>query len=180
MVRTGELLEPLLVLKPKPGKWVGVLLTFAFFLAVGVFILRNDRRDGDEFMAWLCVVFCGLGVLVSMLQLSSKGNRTVVTDVGVHINTPFRASTFKWQDIEEFGVAEWSQWHGPFKQRHRMVGINLREGSEALEKARRISGLNTALVGYHDALPDNYGYKHQALADLLNTYLQKARAEQVN
>jgi hypothetical protein len=32
-----------------------------------------------------------------------------------------------------------------------------------------------ALVGYHGALPDNYGYKHQELADLLNSYLDAAR-----
>ena len=35
--------------------------------------------------------------------------------------------------------------------------------------------LSEALVGYHGSLSDNYGYKQQELADLLNGYLEAAR-----
>lgn len=36
--------------------------------------------------------------------------------------------------------------------------------------------LSEALGGYHGALPDNYGYRHRDLADLLNRMLTEQRA----
>ncbi len=38
-----------------------------------------------------------------------------------------------------------------------------------------MQALSTALVGYHAALPDNYGFKHQDLADRLNGLLKEHR-----
>lgn len=177
-MRTGEVLEPLLVLKPSRGKWIRVLLGSLVFVVIGVWILTEEAEGDKRMMAWLCAGFFGLCALMALLQVFSGANRTIVTEAGLHIHTVFKTTTHAWQDIAEFGVAEWSQWHGPFRQRHRLVGINFREGSAPLEKWRRAAGLATALVGFHGALPDNYGYKHQELADLLNGFLLKFQSDQ--
>ena len=60
-------------------------------------------------------------------------------------------------------------------QRQRLVGIRFKAGSQVRKRWRRASLLSESLVGYHGALPDNYGYKHQELADLLNSYLDASR-----
>ena len=169
--RNGEVLQPLLVLKPARWKWVRVLAILLLFVAAGVFILSREPNWSKRVMAWLCIAFFGLGVPVALLQLFSDRNRTVITQIGIHIGSIFKQTTLRWEEIEGFGVAGWTQWHGPFRQRHRMVGINFKEGSEAMARARRGARLSMALVGYHGALPDNYGYKHQELADILNGYL---------
>ncbi|MEO8066981.1 MAG: hypothetical protein ABI599_04730, partial [Flavobacteriales bacterium] len=98
-----------------------------------------------------------------------------VTRKGLHIHSLFKSSHLAWSDIEGFGVAGWTQWHGPFRQRHRLVGMNFKRGSAPYEEQGKLIGLSTAISGYHGALPDNYGYKHEGLADLLNQYLEVHR-----
>jgi hypothetical protein len=99
----------------------------------------------------------------------------VVTSKGLYRTALFRRSFFAWADIERFGVIEWSTWHGPFRQRHRQVGIRFEKSIAVRKKWQRSTLFTAALVGYHGALPDNYGYRHQQLADLLNGYLRSAR-----
>ena len=123
-------------------------------------------------MSWLCIIFFGLGAAVALYQLLSTRNALIVTRDGIHVSTLFKSYTYRWGEIERFGVAEWAQWHGPFKQRHRQVGINFKEGGRVRLISKLGTDLAAALVGFHGALPDNYGYKHEELADLLNGYLQ--------
>jgi hypothetical protein len=167
----SEVQHPLLVLTPRPWKWVKVLLGGLAFVAVGVWMLHRDRSN--VLLAWSCVIFFALIAIVALLQLMPGMSHMVITRSGLHIKTLFRSYSYAWDDIEEFGVAEWSQWHGPFRQRHRLVGMNFKAGSEPLRKAGRLVGLSAGLTGYHGALSDNYGYKHQELADLLNKYLSE-------
>ena len=126
-------------------------------------------------MGWSCLVLFGLAALVAIIQLIPRSSRVVVTSRGIYQTAMYRRSFFAWADIERFGVAEWTQWHGPFRQRHRLVGIRFKAGSQVRKRWRRASLLSEGLVGYHGALSDNYGYKHQQLADLLNGYLRSAR-----
>lgn len=169
----AEVLQPLLVLTPSKGKWIRILLISLAFVACGWWMLSREEDPGDRTMAWLCICFFGLGIPIALFQLLSQRNHTLITASGIHVQSMFRNVTYAWKDIHNFGVAEWSQWHGPFRQRHRLVGMNFKEGSEPLRKVQGMAGISTALVGYHGALPDNYGYKHQELASLLNGYLQR-------
>lgn len=167
--------HPLLVLTPRPWKWLGVLMV-SLVLGFGGWLMINDPdNDTRQGMGWFCLVFFGLAALVAIIQLIPGSSREVVTSKGIHQTAMYKRHFFAWTDIERFGVAEWTQWHGPFRQRHRLVGIRFRAGSQVRKRWRRASLLSEGLVGYHGALPDNYGYKHQELADLLNGYLRSAR-----
>jgi hypothetical protein len=167
--------HPLLILIPRPWKWLGVLL-IALALGFGGWLMitdpDNDARNG---MGWFCLVLFGLVALVAIIQLIPGSSRVVVTSMGIYQTALYRCRFFAWADIERFGVAEWTQWHGPFRQRHRLVGIRFKVGSRVQKRWRKASLLSEGLMGYHGALPDNYGYKHQDLADLLNGYLKAAR-----
>ncbi|MEX1131770.1 MAG: hypothetical protein WEC15_00970 [Flavobacteriales bacterium] len=128
-------------------------------------------------MGWFCMVIFGSVALVAIIQLIPGSSRVVVTSKGLYQTALYRRSFFAWADIERFGVSEWTQWHGPFRQRHRQVGIRFNKDSAVRKKWGRSTMLAETLVGYHGALPDNYGYKHQELADLLNSYLEAHRNE---
>lgn len=168
--------HPLLVLTPRPWKWLRVLVTCFLFVVGGWFMAHHASEPFKRAVGWSCVVFFGLGVLVAVIQLIPGTARVVVTSQGVYIKTFLRNQFYAWSDIERFGVAEWTQWHGPFRQRHRLVGILFVDGSPHLSRHARMLAFSTALVGYHAALPDNYGFKHQDLADRLNQLLASHRA----
>ena len=163
--------HPLLILTPRPWKWLGVL-TIGLVLAGGGWLMVNDPDDTSRVgMGWFCSVFFGLVAGVAVVQLIPGSSRVVVTSKGVYQTAMYRRHFMAWDDIERFGVAEWTQRHGPFRQRHRLVGIRFRAGSKHRSKQARLQAWNIALVGHHAALPDNYGYSHQELADRLNQLL---------
>lgn len=136
----------------------------------------NEPNDTSHVgMGWFCLVFFGLVAVVAVVQLIPGSSRVVVTSKGLYQTAMYRRHFIAWADIERFGVAEWTQWHGPFRQRHRLVGILFVNGSKRLSRHVRMQAFSTALVGYHAALPDNYGLKDQELADLLNRLLVEHR-----
>jgi hypothetical protein len=167
--------HPLLVLNPRPWKWLGVLIIGLVLGSGGWLMISDPDRSADRAMGWSCLIFFGLVALVAIIQLIPGSSRVVVTSKGIYQTAMYRSHFFAWADIERFGVAEWTQWHGPFRQRHRLVSIRFKAGSQVRKRWPRASLLSEALVGYHGALSDNYGYKHQDLADLLNGYLEAAR-----
>jgi hypothetical protein len=167
--------HPLLVLTPRPWKWLGVLMVSLVLGFGGWLMITAPDTDARKGMGWFCMVFFGLAAVTAIIQLIPGSSRVVVTSKGIYQTAMYRRRFFAWTDIERFGVAEWTQWHGPFRQRHRLVGIRFKAGSQVRKRWRRASLLSEALVGYHGALSDNYGYTHQELADLLNQLLAAHR-----
>lgn len=168
--------HPLLVLTPRPWKWLRVLAMGLFFVVGGWWMAHHATEPFKRGVGWCCVVFFALVVVVAVIQLIPGTTRVVVTTQGLYIKTFLWSYSYGWNEIERFGVSEWTQWHGPFRQRHRQVGILFVEGSKHLSRHPRMQALTTALVGYHAALPDNYGFKHQDLADRLNSLLSEHRS----
>jgi len=167
--------HPLLVLTPRPWKWLGVLMVSLVLGFGGWLMITDPDTDARQGMGWFCLVFFGLAALVAIIQLIPGSSRVVVTSKGLYQTALYRRHFFDWADIERFGVFERTHWHGPFRQRQRLVGIRFKAGSHVRKRWRRASLLSEALVGYHGALSDNYGYKHQELADLLNQLLAAHR-----
>lgn len=148
--------HPLLILTPRPWKWLGILMV-SLVLGFGGWLMitdpDNDTRQGG---GWFCLVLFGLAALVAIILLIPGSSRVVVTSKGLYQTAMYRRHFFAWADIERFGVAEWTQWHGPFGQRHRQVGIRFKKNSAVGKKWGRSTLFAEALVGYHGALPDNY------------------------
>lgn len=145
------------------------------FVVGGWWMAQHADEPFKRFVGWIALIFFGLIAVVSAIQLIPGTSRVVLTSNGLYVKSFLRSIHYAWSDIERFGVAEWTQWHGPFRQRHRYIGIVFVEGSKHLLRHRRMQAWTTAFWGYHASLPDNYGYKHQALVDLLNRYLEAAR-----
>ncbi len=162
----ADVLHPLLILRPRPWKWVGLLAISLLFVTGGWLMVRDDKGVAG----WFVGVFFGLCAIVFMVQMIPGASRLVVTTMGLYVRHAFRQWSYAWPDIERFGVHEWTQWHGPFRQRHRQVGVVLRDAHGS--HTGKLHMLTRAMSGFDGTLPDNYGYKHQELADLLNSYLK--------
>ena len=173
----GEVEHALLVLTPRPWKWLRVLLICALFVWGGWWMAHSATEAFKRGVGWFSLVFFGLGAVLSVIQLIPGTSRVVVTSQGIYVKSILRSYQYDLREIERFGVAEWTQWHGPFRQRHRYVGILFVEGSKHLSQPRLWRSWTRAFWGYHASLPDNYGYKHAELAELLNAYLEASRGQ---
>jgi len=167
--------QTILLLRPRALKWWAVLVLGLVFSIGGYLMLLHGKGHFYLGKGWFCLIFFGFVALVAMLQLLPGASQIVVTSTGLYTTVLFRKYFIAFAEIEHFGVAEWTQWHGPFRVRHRLVAFNVRAGTEALRSIRRGAAFVSALSGYHGALPDNYGYKHQELAELLNRFLKASR-----
>jgi hypothetical protein len=158
-----------ITLTPSRSKHLLFLMVSAVFTAIGVMVLSRGRSDSfDVWMAWLCIVFFGLCGLVFLVQFFPGSSFLRIRREGFEFRALWRGATFRWSDVEEFGVAEFTVYHSGIPQKHRMVGFRLSPSYPRRDKLPRLRRLNEKLMGYEAALPDNYGMKHEELAALLN------------
>ncbi len=168
--------KALLVLKARPWKWLLILVVSAAFAWVGWWMIGMEAAS-DRAKGWFVLVFFGLCAIVALTQLTFAPSQVVLTTEGLYIRALFKRSFIPWDRVERFGVLEWTQWHGPFRQRIRQVGMVFHEAHR--KQAGSLGGMVKAWSEMDATLPDNYGHKYQDLADLLNRYLENHRDQQV-
>lgn len=166
--------KALLVLKARTWKWLLCVVLGVLFVVVGWHMIQGGSSS-DRIKGWFVLVVFSFFALIALLPLTVAPSRVVLTAQGLFIQAMFRKTFVPWAHVKGFGVHEWTQWHGPFRQRHRQVGMVLHE--EHRPTVGRLGALARGWSGFDGVLPDNYGYKHQALADLLNRYLEASRNE---
>ncbi|HWX18342.1 MAG TPA: STM3941 family protein [Candidatus Binatia bacterium] len=154
----------------RPSKKTQGLMLFVsiLFVLAGVFIRSHQTGSSDAWMAYACIGFFGLCALVSVAQLLPGSSFLKIGREGFEFRTLWRGASFRWSDVEEFGVAEFTLHHSGIPQKNRMVGFRFSPSYEKGGKNLALRRLNEGLVGYEAALPDNYGMKHEELAALLN------------
>jgi hypothetical protein len=153
--------ETPLILRPRPWKWLGVGSGCLVFTALGVLMIQSGQQFG-----WLCVIFFGIGVFISVAYMFPNASYLKLDSVGFTMCSFYRAQTFRWEDVSGFGVAQ-------VFPNNKMVMFNF---NPSYSQTSRLRTLNVNLVGYEAGLPDNYGLKHEQLAELLNKYKESARA----
>jgi hypothetical protein len=142
------------VLRPKKGSTVWLVLLCAGFVAIGVWMILEDDWRG-----WLSVVFFGLGAIVLGLDLLPGASYLEFTPEGFLAAFRFRPwPLIRWIDVSEFRVVH-VHWNS-------MVMFNFdkpRPLRRSLFKRLR-SGGNGGL------LPTTFGLKARELADLMNRW----------
>jgi hypothetical protein len=156
-----------IVLVPSKKKQALMLLVATLFVLAGIFIVSKTDAS-DVWIGYVCIVFFGLGGVVFAAQLLPGSSFLKIRRDGFEFRALWRGTAFRWSDVQEFGVAEFTLYHGGIPQKHRMVGFRFSPSSARRDAHPRLHRLNQALVGYDAALPDNYGMKHDELASLLN------------
>ena len=111
-------------------------------------------------LGWTITGIFGVCALVGITVLLPASSYLRITSQGFTVCSLFRAHTFKWSDISEFGVAR----VGPNK----MVMFNF---TASYSKPSSLRSFNASMFGYEGGLPDSYGLSHEELAGLLTKYL---------
>jgi hypothetical protein len=157
---------PSLTLYPKASKALLLLLISAAFVAIGLWL----GSDG-EWMGYLCAAFFGLGIPVALVQLVPGSGFLRIEADGFTFASLFRKHSLRWSDIDCFYVVTLRN-HG--MKTMDMVAFNY---SPTYDRMRTARAFAKVIAGAEGALPDTYGRKASALADLLNIRLHEARMQ---
>ncbi len=152
----------LLVLRPSRLKHLLLLTGCSAFVAAGAWMIAEGER---VVVGWLCAGFFGLGIPLSLVAMLPGASSLTLDRDGFAVRHLFvRRWRTRWLDA------------GPFAPRAVGRGTTLvvydepaRQGPAA-EVSRRLSGASSAL-------PDTYGLGARALADLMERWRRRARAD---
>ena len=136
--------------------WLALGLGFgAFFGWIG----HDSTTWPDDWVFWLFTAFLSMGGILACTMLLHPKFFLQLTRRGFVISTPFRQKEYAWQKVAKFGVTyslygAWvrfcivpDQW--TFLSREQFYSV---------------------LSGYDAGLPDTYGMKAEALAELMNDW----------
>lgn len=147
----------------RPTKYGGV---FTVVVSAGFVYMGIGMMGQSPLMSWLTTVFFGFCLLVGLVQLWPGAASLKLTSEGFVVTSLFRSHFTRWQDV------------GSFRSAHvglrRMVVFDYVESHKKFTFGKRLA---KGLTGNQAALPDTYGRKPAALAELLNEW--KRRGEDI-
>jgi hypothetical protein len=140
-------------LRPSKTRALLLLAGSAAFTAGGVLMISGAKG----FTAWFVTLFFGACGLIALVHLLPRASYLELQPEGFIVRSLYRQwPLIRWSQVSEFGIARFS-WG------NRMVVFN-----DSQPVPPRLAKANVALFGFTSALPDTYGMKPDALADLLN------------
>jgi hypothetical protein len=154
-----------LALQRSRAKWIGLLLIFIAFTAGGVWMVASGDWRG-----WLGLVFFGLGILISVLNLLPGASALTLDKNGFKASSMFRGHETAWRDAS--GFTEFKL--GPLGAATMVVY------DDAKAKGRAVAGANVALSGRNSGLPDTYGLSAAELVTLMTRWRERAEQHRVS
>lgn len=137
-----------LILTPTRRKAVFVILGGTAFVAAGWFL-----RVQSPVVAWICIVFFGLGIVAGLLMLLPGFSRLTVRREDFTIRHSWRSFTFRWDQIADLTVVGGLQ--GP------------RVAWNVMRSEGRRSVFLRETYGRDMMLMDSYGLPAEALCELM-------------
>lgn len=154
------------------GRAVPILMIVIFSppLAVGLLLLLTLSVE-LVLLGLLIAAFCSLFIVLGIIMLIPEATFLRLSPEHFTVCHGFRRWSVPWTMIDRFFVINLNVLANPLNPiKNKRVGYNLiRSPGLAGEFSR-------GLVGAEGMLPDNYGKKAEALAELMNTWLLRARS----
>jgi len=147
-----DLSQPV-TLRPSRRKWA---IVFAGCLAFAI--------GGIAMGSWYVWAVFGIGTVIGGVMLLPGAGYLRLERDGFHLCSLFRGQFIPWTAVHDFGVTRILL--------NKMVGLNYEPGKAPM---KALSRANAGLVGFEGALPETYGMSAEALAELMNDALSRAR-----
>jgi hypothetical protein len=141
-----------MILRPSRKKWLGILLMSLLFCAIGVMMIRDGKMLG-----WFPLLAFGIVAIVSLVLMFPGVGYLKLDKDGFTVCSLYRASTFRWDDVTEFGLGF-----------NKLVSFNF---SPAYTQHQRMREINKAIGSFDAAIPDSYGMTPEDLLLLMNKWM---------
>lgn len=155
-----------MILRPSKGKSVLLLLGCLVFVIGGLFMASSGKWIG-----YLCSAFFALGIPVAIIQMLPNGSYLEIGSDGFTVAAMFRKHFVSWLTVDRFRIVDVTPM-SPSKTK--------RVGYDWVHQDGNASGgqeFAKALSGVEGMLPDNYGKTAEELLDLMESCLERARAQ---
>ena len=152
------------ILYPKKISIVGLLITCAIFVAIGVWMAISGLWVG-----WLCIGFFGIGLPVFIVQLFPESTYLRLDADGFTYCSLFRRRFVSWEVIKQIYVVTLRQDGANVQE---IVGYDY---VDDYDHSRIGLAVSKAMGMSEGVLPDTYGKKAEALAALMNDYLAMSK-----
>jgi hypothetical protein len=157
-------------LYPSRRKWLVSLAVAACFVVIGVLILRDPARFANRWsstteilaVGWLCVVFFGLGAILSSIILIPGASWLTLDTRGFMVRNLFRTTSRPWADVDNFAAVD-------VARAKKLVGYDDAQGA-----GKAFGRLSVLLSSRNSALPDSYGLSEADLASLMTQWRSRA------
>lgn len=145
------------ILRPSIIKTIALLIVSIIFVYGGIIL-----RDENQFMAWLIIIFFGLGTIVFVIQLIPNSSYLKLTKEGFEVKSLYKTNFTKWSDIDVFTTG--------YISKNLMVLFNYSNNHNKYNTGKKLA---KSIAGNEGALPNNYGMKAKNLAILMNEWKSK-------
>ena len=166
-----DMKNEVVTLKASPIKWILVTVVALAGIGAGVFLLSIPHTQLRALVGWGTIAFCGLCGLVGLLNSIPGASYLTLSPVGFTVCTLWRKQTYQWCDLSTLGVTRIKTGLTGKK----MIGLSFREDSPHRLKSESLRKINMGIADYEAALHDDYGMGYEALAKLMNQYLEASR-----
>lgn len=134
---------------------------FLMLLAcIGFVALGFGIKESKPLIGWLCIVFFGLGIPLSITMMLPNGMSLRLDEEGFESRTLIRTTKTKWSDVESFRI---DSIRGA-----KMIAVVYKPHYSNLKMLRQA---NQALAGFEGAIPNSYRVSLQELERVLNEWL---------
>lgn len=145
-------------------KWLLVLLGSSIFVAVGISALATEK------LMILAIIFFGLGVVISLVQILPNASNLKLTTAGMLTRSLYKEHKINWRDVAEFGVMRIGlqrkvAWR--YTAEYLARSKSPVKGQGFSQWKGKLASHNRKVFGWDACLPDNYGMRAAKLADLL-------------
>lgn len=147
------------IFRPNKLKNSILFLGCSAFVAIGVFILDKDPKIG-----WGCILFFGLGVIVSLIQFYPNSTYLKLTDDGFKVKGLLRSSFTKWTDVQDFREG---QING-----NKMIFFDYTDKHKKWNNGKNVAKF---LSVKERAIQSSYSIKTGQLLDLMKEYKLKSK-----
>lgn len=147
------------IFRPSKLKNSILFLGCSAFVAIGVIILDKDPKIG-----WGCILFFGLGVIVSLIQFYPNSTYLKLTDEGFEVKGLFRSSFTKWTDVKDFREVQ--------IKGNKMIFFDYTDKHKKRNNGKKVAKF---LSGKEGAVQSSYSIKTGQLLDLMKEYKLKSK-----
>jgi hypothetical protein len=127
--------------------------------SVGFVLLGYQGRDESPFIAWITMVFFGLGIPVSFFMAFSKRIYLLLDNQGFEMGSPIKTVRVGWRDVVGF---ELMSMNGA-----KMIAIHYRQGYEG---QRLLRGAARVASGLEGAIGNSYAASLPAILQALRDW----------
>lgn len=151
-----------MTLGPSRAKWLGAAFVSALLAVAGLGVIMLSFNLGLA----MVVVF-GIGLVVSISQLSSRASRLLLKRDGFAQVLFGKTLFYQWSEVSEFSV--WGRDHG--FEKNEFVGFTVLEKSDG-----HVGQLKAETP--QSTLGDTFGKDAEELAELMNLFRRRAMRSQ--